>query len=457
MKRYRLTFLQFLFPLGLLLLIPPLIWAAPFEPAKPLSRLQAVAIALTRQPRLEIYESRRRAADARVGQARAGFLPQLAFSERFSRTNNPMWAFGTKLDQETITQADFDPARLNDPDSIDNFVSTFSLTWSLYDSGQTWFGWREARQGADAAQLSCEQARQQVISDAAVAYDDMLLGRAHLRVIAQSITLAQAHLKLVRQRYGAGFVVKSDLLRANLRLADLEQKRYEAQSALSVAGAALAAAMGDRGTVRYELTDDLSSPPACPNRSLEEWTRLAMDRRPELQLLEKQAGIAKSEIQKQRSRHLPSLSLFGTYEINSEDFSDSGDNYTVGALLQVPLFSGGRTLSGTREARAALAEVEARRQDLVSSIRVAVQKAFYRACSAEKRIGVAREAVAQAEENHRIVADRYANGLFTIVVLLDAETAIENARNHLYEAFHDYRVAYIHLQLASGTLTAKLE
>jgi outer membrane protein TolC len=43
------------------------------------------------------------------------------------------------------------------------------------------------------------------------------------------------------------------------------------------------------------------------------------------------------------------------------------------------------------------------------------------------------------------------------VVLLDAETAIENARNHLCEAFHDYRVAYIHLQLASGTLTAKLE
>jgi TolC family type I secretion outer membrane protein len=453
MKRYRLIFRQFLLFLGLLFLFPPLMRA---EAPQPLSRLQAVTIALSRQPRLEISESRRRAADARVGQARSGFLPQLAFSERFSRTNNPMWAFGTKLDQQTITQADFDPVRLNDPDSIDNYVSTFSLTWSLYDSGQTWFGWRQAREGADAARIACNQARQQVISDAAVAYDDALLSRAHLRVVEQAIALAKAHLKLVHQRYGAGFVVKSDLLRAKVRLADLEQKQFEAQSAFSVAMAVLDSAMGERGRVPYRLTDDLSSPTG-PSRPLEEWIRLALDRRPELHLLEKQAGVAQNEIKKQRSRHLPSLSLFGTYEINSEDLADSADNYTVGALLQVPLFSGGRMTSGTREARAALAEVEARRRELRSTIRVAVRKAYYEACSARKRIGVAREAVAQAEENHRIVTDRYANGLLTIVVLLDAETAIQDARNHLFQAMHDYRVAHVQLLLASGTLTARLE
>jgi outer membrane protein TolC len=295
-----------------------------------------------------------------------------------------------------------------------------------------------------------------VIADTAVAYDDALLSRAHLQVIEQSIALAKAHLKLVRQRYGAGFVVKSDLLRAKVHLADLEQKLFEADSALSVAMAALDAAMGGKDMVRYHLSDDLSTQP-CRSQSLAEWIRLALKRRPELHLLEKQAGMARNEIKRQRCRHLPSLSLFGNYEINSENFSDSGDNYTVGALLKVPLFSGGRTISGTREAQAALAEVGARRQELISSIQVAVRKAYYLACSADKRIGVARGAVVQAEENRRIVADRYANGLLTIVVLLDAETAIEDARDNLYQAMHDYRVAYIHLQLASGTLTAKLE
>ena len=71
-------------------------------------------------------------ADARITQARSGFLPQLNFREYASRTNNPMWAFGTKLNQGMITQQDFEPDRLNNPNAINNFASTFSTTWPAF-------------------------------------------------------------------------------------------------------------------------------------------------------------------------------------------------------------------------------------------------------------------------------------------------------------------------------------
>jgi hypothetical protein len=38
------------------------------------------------------------------------------------------WASGTKLNQGTITQEDFDPARIDDPDAINNFATIFSLS-----------------------------------------------------------------------------------------------------------------------------------------------------------------------------------------------------------------------------------------------------------------------------------------------------------------------------------------
>lgn len=438
--------------ISVLLSLP--LWAA--TEATPLSRSQAMAISVTKHPRLVVYDKKIDAASARIGQARAGFMPQVSFVERYSRTNNPMWAFGTKLNQETITTADFDPRRLNDPDEIDNFVSTVDVKWPLYDSGQTWFGWRQAKKGADVAASEYHRARQEVIAGAAIAYDGLLLAMAQFEVVEQAISLAKAHFNLVEERYRAGFVVKSDLLRAQVRLADLNQRRFEAESCVAVAMAGLGAAMGEPTAGHYLPTDKLTKT-TCQSASIDQWIGFAMENRPELHMLSTQEEIAQQEIKKQKSRHLPALSLFGNYEVNSECLDDTAENFTVGAMMQVNLFSGGRTVSQTREAQAALAEVRARRRDLIANIEVEVRRAFHQACSAGKRIDVARAAIDQAKENRRIVSDRYGNGLLTIVDLLDAETAIENVRNNLYGALHDYRVSYVRLELASGLLDIKTD
>lgn len=391
----------------------------------------------------------------RVTQARSGFLPQIAFTERYSRTNTPMWAFGTKLNQETITQADFDPDRLNHPDDIDNFASTLSLHWSIYDSGRTWYGSQQAVEAAAVADLNVERTRQQVIAAAAIAYDGVLLALSHRQVIDQAISLAEASLQLVTQRFEAGSVVKSDLLRAQVRLMDLKQKRYTADSRVAVAGAALNAAMGEPMERRYHPKDELGMP-GVPSRSMTEWIGTALLQRPELQQLTKQETIAAKEIDKQRAAHLPSLGLFGNYDINSEGLEDSARNYTFGAMVEVTLFSGFRDVSRTREARAAMEEVRAARGDLVAGIEVEARQAFYETASARERIGVAESAVSLAEENRRIVSDRYQNGLLTIVELLDAETALQEARANRSQALYDYRVSYVRLQLAAGLTPADL-
>jgi outer membrane protein len=74
--------------------------------------------------------------------------------------------------------------------------------------------------------------------------------------------------------------------------------------------------------------------------------------------------------------------------------------------------------------------------------------------SADERIGVAESAVNLAEENGRIVSDRYQNGLLTIVELLDSETALQESRTNRYQALYDYRVSTVRLQLAAGVIPA---
>ncbi len=65
---------------------------------------------------------------------------------------------------------------------------------------------------------------------------------------------------------------------------------------------------------------------------------------------------------------------------------------------------------------------------------------------------MAQTAADQAEEGLRIVKNRYNSGLLTIVGLLDAEEARQQAHTNYFKALHDYKVARIDLALASGTI-----
>jgi len=99
-----------------------------------------------------------------------------------------------------------------------------------------------------------------------------------------------------------------------------------------------------------------------------------------------------------------------------------------------------------------LRQTQAMARQLELGVRVETRQAFFMAQSACQRIGVARAAVAQAEEGLRIVRNRYQSGLFTIVNLLDAEVALQQARTNYFRSLHDFEVGIARLNLAAGII-----
>lgn len=418
---------------------------------EPLSMTEAIHIAAEQNPEIKAAQFQVDAVKSNSVKALSGYYPQLNFAQSFNRTTNPMWAFGTKLNQAVITQADFDPQRLNDPDAINNFASTFSLSWVIYEGGRTKIGWEQAKKNLSIASLTLERTRQNVIARTASAYVGLILAQKNIMVIKRALETATANLKMIQSRYDSGFVVKSDLLRAKVRIADLEQEMLLAKSRFKIQEAMLNASMGSSEanplnpvtplTVGSEIRDTIDN---CINT--------ALSKRPELENLRLEEEIAKKEVKKSRAGHYPDVNLIGNYEINSEDFNDTADNYTLGAVIRVNIFSGNRISEETKAAKSLVARVRELQKSIEQGIQVQVRKAFLKAKSARKRIVVAKIAVDQAEEGLRIVKNRYNNGLLTIVDLLDAELACQQARNNYFKALHDYKVARIELALASGTI-----
>jgi outer membrane protein len=421
------------------------------ESAPRLSLQSAIQTALTQNPAIEAATATKAASDERIPQAKSGLYPQVDFNQGFNRTTNPMWAFGTKMNQEAIAAADFDPHVLNDPDPINNFSSRLSVVWPVFDSGQTWIGMQQAKLDSQANGRMLESVQQQVIARTVRAYLDLLLASAQLSVVDKALETARAHLKIVQDRQEGGLSVKSDLLRDVVHVADLEQQRLQAKNMEEIGQSILNAAMGVPEKDRYQLDTQLTKRSAL-EESLDFWIHTALSKRPDYLQMMDQVEIARKQVEKERAAHLPSLSLMGNYEVNTEDFNDTGDNYTVGAMVNLNLFSGNRISAKIREATANLKSAEARLSGLTQQVRVETQQAYLQSLSAWQRIDASEAAVNQADENLRIVKTRYENGLLTIVSLLDAEAASQKAQTNYLQAIHDHQAARTQLALATGTL-----
>jgi outer membrane protein len=423
---------------------------------EPLSMTEAIRIAVKQNPEIKAARFQVEAFKSNSTKALSGFYPQVNFSESFNRTTNPMYAFGTKLNQEVITQTDFDPQRLNNPDPINNFASDVSVSWSVFEGGRTKIGWEQSKLNLQAATLTLERTRQNVIAKTAKTYAGLVLSQKNIVVTQQALDTSKANLNMIRSRYNRGFVVKSDLLRAEVHIADLEQQQLLAQSGYKINEAMLNASMGSGKADPLNPVTPLTIGPDI-NGTIDAWINIALSKRPEMENLRLEEKIAEKEVKKARAGHYPDINLVGNYEINSEKFNDSADNYTLGAVMRINIFSGNRIIEETKAAKSMLARIREMQKSMALGIQVQTRQAFLKAQSARQRIRVAKIAVDQAEEGLRIVNNRYNNGLLTIVGLLDAELARQQARTSYFKALHDYKVARIELELAAGTINSDFQ
>ena len=416
-----------------------------------LSLQDAMRLAVLHNPAMREASSRVEMSAERVVQARSGFMPRLDLVGGYQRTTNPALAFSTKLNQGMITAQDFDPRQLNEPDPTDNYSGGLVAVWPVYDSGRTWYGTRQAEMLQKATDFALDRTRRQVIAQTVMAYSGLLTALDHLEIVRQTRATAGANLRMVESRYQSGFVVKSDLLRTQVHVSDIEQQLFDAESQVEIARARLNDVLGVAIERHFEPVDKLEAGAAVTG-SLEQWVDTALQQRADFKAVEYQSAVAETEVKKTRAAYLPSVNLTGNYQLNTEDFDGSADSYTIGAFVNLNLFSGLETSSRVRESLAALQAVRAARRRLEQQIRVETRQAYLEAQSAWKRISVATKAMQQAAEALRIVSSRYQNGLLTILDLLNSELALQQAdTRHLY-ALHDFHVARARLLLAAGEL-----
>jgi outer membrane protein len=420
-----------------------------------LSLVQAVATALQQNPQHKAAVAETHAAKADLQMARSFYFPRITFSEAATRSNDPVYVFGTRLRQSRFTAADFALNRLNNPTPIGNFATRLGGNWNLFDSFSTTFNARRAAELKQAANEQLNRTEQLIAYHVIQAYYGVLFAQRQVELAEHAATTAQAVADQSRSRFNAGMVVESDYLAAQVDLASRQQELVRTRNALSVAVAELNITMGATTDHQYKLTNQLAER-TLPALELATSEANALKQRPDLHAVEATMRASDAGLRAARSALGPRINVFAASELdNVSPFANGSNNWTAGAELQFDIFSGGEKAASIARARANVERTQAAKQTAEDGIRLEVRRAYYDYDSARQMLEVAKAATAQVEEGLRIVNNRYGAGMTTITELLRTEDAARTARTNYWEAIYRYFVSYASLELAVGSLNSQ--
>lgn len=367
------------------------------------------------------------ATSARALAARRGILPSVRLEAGFLRTTDPVGAFGTTLRQQRLTPADFDPDRLNFPAPLNNHSGAVVLEQPVV-MPEAWFALRAGSQATASAQRAAEWTSIATQADVVRAWFGVVLAAEQAVTLTAATRAAQAHVTQAEHMLEAGMVTRSDVLLAAVRAGELDASRIQAIGDSALATQRLAVLLGKPHDAPLRVAAAFPGDDAVV-RMAREVEDLPVGSRADVDAARLGVRAASADIDRTRAALLPRIASFVRRDLHSSDapFRGAG-NWTVGVMASWTPFTGASELSEQRLAAAQQRGAMTRLDGVTAEAGLALEETRVALATATARLGIARQAVAQSAEAHRIVTRKYEGGLATVAELLDAAAAETQAQ-----------------------------
>jgi len=402
--------------------------------AQTLNLEQVLAVAIERNPGLAQSDQTVKAAEARVTQAFAGYLPQVSAKSAYNRN----W----------YESASFAAAAGGPSNEYDYYQNVFSISQYVYDFGVTTGAVDQSRHNLTASRQQRFTTLAQLIQSVTKAYYDVLQKVELIQVNQESLRVQDAHLEQARALFETGLrpkidVTKGEVDRAKSRL-NLISARYNLRTSLVTLEQQLG---GPPVPGAYNLALEERSPrrPADPIGLGQQ----AQKARSELADAAAQIMAADASITAAQGNYFPSFNLGGSYTWQNAEFP-LAESWQAGATLNWALFSGLKTQGQVNEARANLLKAKALMRQRELQVSADVSEAYLKVNEALESIDTSREGLRQAEENMELAEGRYRSGAGDAIEYSDAELTLTQARSTLIQSIYSYWKAVADLDFAVG-------
>jgi outer membrane protein len=336
------------------------------------------------------------------------------------------------------------------PGSVYKFRA--GLVQPLFTGGALFNQYRLEQLGVDVAKARSMIAREDIILNVKVTYFTVLKAEKMRTVAAQAVEQIRSHEQMARNFFEQEMIAKNDLLEAQVRLAQARQDLIRADNGVAISKASLNTVLHQDVNTPVEVTDAAIDAPI--HLGLPDCQALALQNRPLLKQIDYTIKQAERGVDLAKSSYFPKSYLVYNYNLQGDEPGVSGSEFQqaaswdVSISLQWTFWEWGKTYHQVGENRVKMQRAQEARKEIVDGISLEVKSAFLETRETHENIGVARDAISQAEENFRIYKERFDQQVATTTDVLDAQTLLSQARMNYNNALCDYNIARAKLEKA---------
>ncbi|GEM_PF-2447468 len=332
----------------------------------------------------------------------------------------------------------------------DTYKVYLQLNQPIFTGGRLYYSYRQAGAREKGSEWERAQAVEDVLFNTEWAYISLLKAEEMKSLAEDHERTMQAHMAAMELKYEKGRVALNDLLKVKAEVARAREEVIKADNALVIA----------RGQLNLLLNRPFDQPievvpveaPDPLNSTLDEVEKIALANRLDLKYAHAQLEEFLYNRRVAESGYYPDFKFLAEYVRQTDQPTIEPENWSVMLLMEYPLWEWGRTGHKVSAARAVERQGAYYIEALKNRIAADVRQAWFGIKEADTRIEVSREALAQAEENLRIVRFGFDKGLKTSTDVLEAEELYSKTSKEYLQARYDAHLARAALRHSMGLM-----
>lgn len=368
---------------------------------------------------------------------RAMYLPDITASYTFINTNNPLMAFGSRLNQERITISDFNPDNLNSPKSISDFGTKVEFRQPIINMDAV-YQKKAGQVKLDVLNIKTQRTKEYIRFEVKKAYMMLQLAYKMLETLEKAKETTLANKKVVDNYYKNGLIQKSEVLYMDVRISEIDSQIQLAESNIRNASDNLYFLFNEKSEGKVlKPTENLEYHAMI----LEENTSLNLNRK-DLEAYNKSLESYNLMIKSSKAKLLPHLNAFGSWEMYDNKIAQFDANgYVVGLQLSWNIFDGLKSKSEQEKYKSELSKAKTEIEQYTLQNQLELNQATRAVQDADSKVMFAKQALEHSEEAYRIRKNRYDQGLEKSADLLSAETLMSQKDLEYQQAVFEYDTA----------------
>ena len=422
---------------------------------------QAVETGIQNSKALRTSQFKVDAADARASEMNTLRLPSLKVNGSYTRLSTvdptiiPFPASGIVDDPATGHVTLIPTLYQFGANLVNSYGVKATLQQPLFTGGKISGASNAADYLSDATKEDYKKDKADILYTIKAAYWNLYRANEFKRFVDENVNQIKSHAKDAENLMKQGMLTSNDLMKVQVQLSDALVRQIDATNGVKMAMYALNNTLGLPLGTEIELASTIQIGDRAWDPA-DQLVELALTKRPDVLGMNARVEAGSSGLTSARGGWWPQIYLIGNYNYmrpNPRIFPtvDQFDKtWDVTLSVSFDIWNWWQTGYQANQAQAQLAQAQEGLSMIKDGVMLEVTQSYLGVNQAKERKAVSEEGVKQAEENYRVMDDKYKLGMTQNSELLDAEVMLLQAKLNLTQSLVDYELSMARLSKAIG-------